>query len=462
MNKKILLFTLVLFISVGAICATEVSDNSDVITESQTTPTVEPTVNMIQNNDEIDENIKDGVQETQNTITYDSIITQDTTLDTSYNGKNIHIYGTDITVDASANLTNIALYVEATDSFITELNITNDNTKPIAITVMDQCSGIYIGDSNIEITSTTSGETKGIVVESADEIVISNNNITVNALPQSMGWSYDETTGEWISNLMVSGIIVDNSNTIEISDNNITVVNSTEYDSSTYDEYSTLEAVTVRNGSYNVDVTDNIINASGSNYIYAISLSKGVEDVDIMNNDINLIGMNYICGIQLDATNLSVVYNNTIKGYCNNSGEDIPSNESFAYGIVLTTTDYVDDILTNTNEVSNNNIYLNSTIAYGIELYKSDDTEIKNNNITLQGNAVLGIGLYNSSDNIINNNTVNRTNEVITVDWDELTEVLHADNSAIKISLGENNSLGTNYEYIITPANQNNNNQNFS
>lgn len=183
-----------------------------------------------------------------------------------------------------------------------------------------------------------------------------------------------------------------------ISKNNVKVYNSTNPDDSLY---STIEGITAPGKSNNILIINNNVTVTGGRFNYGINTLDRVNNTIIKDNNIHVTGHRYVNGIQMGnkATNCTITGNN-ITGICYNTTTFTDDNEPLAYGIITTS---MGGGRTNNITITNNNIQLNSSVIYGMEIYQTSNTTINNNTILGNGNYTMGIGLAHSEDNTIIN-----------------------------------------------------------
>ncbi|MDO5825638.1 MAG: hypothetical protein Q4Q22_04600, partial [Methanosphaera sp.] len=310
-----------------------------------------------------------------------------------------------ITSTTGAKLTNTAITLSGTNLQISNLKFENTNTNnPISIT---NSENVIINDNTITYRKETSGDTFVIYVAMSNYITITENQVNVTAYPQPMNWVKIPDTVLYPNYgfTRVSGILLNNTNYTDVTYNTVNV-NST---SNTVDHTisSTFDGISVINNSQSDIINNNNVNVNGSEYMYGISLSYYLISMTVNNNVITVNGTNHVAGIQATSTTESEFKSNTITGNCTATSGSTMSLEAFAYGIILSTELYQSPVCeTYNNEVDNNIINLNSTIAYGIELNNADYNNVTNNNVHTYGNVTMGIGLYNSSYNDLSGNTL--------------------------------------------------------
>jgi len=408
--KKVGLLLLILFVGISVVSASDDLDDNTLEQTYESQQVVESNSYDNIENTNINENLNDDEDTTPVTVTnanYDNVMSSlsnyDTiTFDDTFTGKTMNINApVTITATSTAQFTDSQISITVSGVTISNLNIENTDIDGSVITATNVNNIIL--DSNNIVTNNANNYEKaiGITFNNVNNSYIQNSNIIVSGYPQTMGW--DNTTGVWLSESQVTAIYMSQVNYINVTNNYVSVNNS----SLPVNDYTTVEGITLKTNSNYVNITNNEIYINGSNYVYAISLSNVVTHANISNNGILMISNNYLNGIQLDKTNHSYVYNNTILGYSIIESEYVPSYERVAYGIVVTTSNYMATSAESVNNtISSNSIILESTIIYAIELYMADEITIEYNEITAEGNVTIGIGLYNSSNNNISENII--------------------------------------------------------
>lgn len=338
------------------------------------------------------------------TVTPDTTLTvqNDTTYDFSgtFTNKNYNFENLDTVVFTSS--ANNAIFYNTTFTLsgknikISNLvfNNTNTNGNPITITSTNVSC---ISGNTINVFKNVSEETFGINVINSNYTCVCGNTINEVGVPQMMGWE----TG--VGAIKFSGIVFNNVNTSCIKGNTLNLQNvTTAYPFG----YSTMEAITVKGGSQNDTVKQNVITVTGSEYIYAISLSEFDNNITVEENNITLTGSNYICGVQLSSVTNSTVRKNKIEGTCSEESGQGASYEAFAYGVaVLTGTWGASTSEATGNIVEYNNVTLDSTVAYAYELSNVDNTIVRYNLANVTGRVVMALGIYNSTNCNITENT---------------------------------------------------------
>lgn len=414
-----------LLATVSAVCASDSIDDTDILTDTSTDVTSyvvseqsgssDNNIVNTENNYEKETPIRgatSGIITTNNISVTDAnqltTLNDDTTYDiqtdlnigtiTASNKNNVIITST-----TGAKLTNTAITLSGTNLQISNLEFDNTNTNnPISII---SANNVIINDNTINYRKETAGDTFGIYVAMSNYVTVTGNQVTVTATPQGMNWVTIPDT-ELYPNYgftRVSGILFNNTNNSDITYNTVNV-NSTD-DIVDYSIASTFDGIAVLNISESDIVNNNNVNVNGSEYMYGISLSYYLTSMNVNNNIITVNGTNHVAGIQATSTTNSKIKSNTITGNCTATSGLTMSYEAFAYGIILSTELYQSPVCeTYNNEIDNNIINLNSTIAYGIQLNNADYNDITNNNVHTYGNVTMGIGMYNSSYNDLTDN----------------------------------------------------------
>lgn len=421
---KVSLLGLLLVMCMSVAMAADVSEDttSEVATPQSTDTNNVDTTDYVSTEDN-DNEINKQVNPTRsyNPITVNTCIN-----DSTWDNQSYDVYSNvKITTNISQS-NNIAFNLNGNNITIDGLNIVNDETQPICINIASGSSDIKIINNNIAINNNASTETRAVYMFNATNVCVTNNTFDICAVPQSSGW--DNSTGVWLENMKVSAVKEELSNKVTINNNVITVSNSV----SSGDYFSSTDAITVKK-SENSLIDNNTITMSGSAYLYAISASYYCNNITAINNIINLTGNNYICGIQFSSTSNSKARNNQIIGTCTATSGACPSYEAFAYGIIsLTGTWGASTSEAVGNIICNNDVTLNSTIAYAYELSNAENNIICNNTATITGNVVMALGIYNSSYNNICYNTFTVTGNTITLN-DSIYEAVYPVTTGIKI-----------------------------
>ena len=404
--KKMMLFTLILFIGISIISATDINDTT-VAEQTQTDTLIESNVNEItsvQSDDIIKEN-NEQIETQTNTYTYTN---QEINInDSSYDGQTL-ILNDNVQVYSSNNqmINNITFTIAGNNVLIQNLNITNINQNNVVITVLNSSSNVNILNNNITTISnntTNPVEVKAVKVIDSSSVVISGNNMNVEGVPQENYWiNITSEQSNHVDTPFVDAVEVWNSEHVYVQNNNITVTNSTIPTIIN----STAKAIVYNNNTRNSTIYNNKINMTGFDYIHAISLCYEIDSVTVSYNDINMNGTNYVGGLFGDYVTYSSIIGNNITGNCHNTSSNIVSNESMAFGINIFTEDLMGDIDSIGVTISYNNITLNSTIAYGIEDYYVESFFINHNNITIDANKAVGIAISMQESCDISSNNI--------------------------------------------------------
>ena len=422
-TKGIFLGLLVLA-CMSVVVASDVVDNatSDTTYSSSTDTPVDTTTSDIASNDvstynnrqsnEIQNEEENEEEEEDDPYTFSN--TNLTITGNNYDGRTLILLDNVNVTSSNIQLAGTNFIISGNNVNLNGLNIVTYNYNVEAITITG--SNVTVNGTNIIAYKSETGKVNAISTFNTSNVTISNNNIYVSGVPQENNWTrISMTPSHSVDNPFVDAIEVWNSNYINIENNNITVKNSTI--SSIIN--STAKAIILNNNTRNSNITNNKININGFDFIHAISLCYNIDNVKIDNNEINMNGTNYIGGLFGDYVTNSIISENTITGECYNTSSNIASKESLAYGINIFTEDSInlDNPETSNITIAYNNIYLNSTIVYGIEGYFIESTSINNNDIILDANKAIGIAMalhqYSSitSNNIQINSHDDRTLE---------------------------------------------------
>lgn len=459
--NKLFLLSIIFFLAVGAVSATEVDDTtvdvSDI--ESVDTPQIIETTNTVSNVDNTELNELNTEEETQsctgrtysnpisitpnnyqddigNIYDYDAVEFSGTFTSTLTGGSISITSPIVFTSISGATFEDTQFVINSDDVTIKNLIIENDNNAYGAAITATGYDNVEVINNTITVTKTTTQETFGIKISNSNNTTVCKNIVNVSAVPQSMGW--DNSTGEWLGAVQVSGILYSNVNNSRINCNTVTVNDSSSF---TPFAWSTADGITVKGGSENTTVKNNNVNVTGSEYNYGISLSEFVKNITVYNNTITMETINQLCGIQLSAGTDSTIKGNKIYGNCTTITNTTASYEAFSYGIVVSTATYGASSSESYNiYIEDNEITLNSTIAYGIELNNVEETYVTNNTVNVTGNVVMALGIYNSSDISITDNTFYSTGDTITLS-DYIYDAIYPETTGIKINETSDNIL---------------------
>ena len=237
MNKNIkrmfFVLTLVtLLATVGAVCAADNLDDTNIITDTPADVTSNVVSEQSSSSDNKIVNTENNYKkETSNRGATSSITTtntisvtnanQLTTLndDTTYDIQTDLNIGTItatnknnviITSTTGAKLTNTAITLSGTNIQISNLEFDNTNTNnPISII---GANNVIINGNTINYRKETPGDTFGIYVAMSNYITVTDNQVTVTATPQGMNWIKIPDTVEYPNYgfTRVSGILFNN------------------------------------------------------------------------------------------------------------------------------------------------------------------------------------------------------------------------------------------------------------
>ncbi|WP_302853038.1 right-handed parallel beta-helix repeat-containing protein, partial [Methanosphaera stadtmanae] len=339
----------------------------------------------------------------------------------------------------NATFTNTSFELDDVNITIKNMKINNTDTTEYTIKSAGNNNKII---NNTIYTYNTNGKTAAIANTGGSNILISNNTVKV------YGPALTITYGSGTSIANTQGILsVGGENNI-ISKNNVKVYNSTNPDDSLY---STIEGITAPGKSNNILIINNNVTVTGGRFNYGINTLDRVNNTIIKDNNIHVTGHRYVNGIQMGnkATNCTITGNN-ITGICYNTTTFTDDNEPLAFGIITTS---MGGGRTNNITITNNNIQLNSSVIYGMEIYQTSNTTINNNTILGNGNYTMGIGLAHSEDNtIINNEMILYGNSNIKING--IVEEIRPANTGIQIQQNSHNTQIDNNTIIIKDIGQ--------
>ena len=339
----------------------------------------------------------------------------------------------------NATFTNTSFELDDVNITIKNMKINNTDTTEYTIKSAGNNNKII---NNTIYTYNTNGKTAAIANTGGSNILISNNTVKV------YGPALTITYGSGTSIANTQGILsVGGENNI-ISKNNVKVYNSTNPDDSLY---STIEGITAPGKSNNILIINNNVTVTGGRFNYGINTLDRVNNTIIKDNNIHVTGHRYVNGIQMGnkATNCTITGNN-ITGICYNTTTFTDDNEPLAFGIITTS---MGGGRTNNITITNNNIQLNSSVIYGMEIYQTSNTTINNNTILGNGNYTMGIGLAHSEDNtIINNEMILYGNSNIKIN--DIVEEIRPANTGIQIQQNSHNTQIDNNTIIIKDIGQ--------
>lgn len=376
----------------------------------------------------------------------------DTTYDFSgtFTGVNINYDNVNNVVFTSTN--NDATFINSTitlngdNIIVSNLVFDNTNTTGNPLTITGS-SNVAVNNNNFTVYKNIQEETYAINFINSNTSVVTNNNVNMAGAPQGVNWAAGGVVA-------FSGIVFSNVSDSYIDSNNLTIINSVPVDVT---DYSTMESITVRSASQDDVISRNKINITGSNYIYGISTSENSKNLMICKNNVTMNGTNLVSGIQLSSTNDSKVCSNKINGICTAESGNTTSKEAFAYGItVLTYTWHPKASEATGNIICNNDVTLNSTVAYAYELSIADNTIIRDNTANVIGRVVMALGIYNSSYCNITGNTFIVTGNTRNLDAGIYEAILPVTTGIKIVDDGNNNTQNitiTGNTIIVTDSN---------
>jgi hypothetical protein len=318
---------------------------------------------------------------------------------------------------------------DAGNNTITNITI---NTTGYDNAIFIEAEGVVIKNNKITITN-TDGITEGIKNE-ANNVIISNNIVNVYGAAIDVTWgSGDREDLPYTLGIYTSG----SNSTIE---NN--KVFATLAKDAVNENYGTIDGIEVQGDissiPSNITIRNNTVNVTDGRFVYAINVLRYLDNVKVIDNKISAYGERYVDGVQMGnyVTN-SIIENNDVYGYCFNKTEFDDDNEAIGFGIITTC---MGGGPSYNITVKNNKIVLNSTITYGIEVFKSFNCTYDSNNITGDGLYSMGIGISRCGDNNYTNNEINLTgNSLSTVNY--IVEDIRPANTGIHIQIEADNSI---------------------
>ena len=278
-----------------------------------------------------------------------------------------------ITGDNTAQIINGQILINSKNTTLKNIKI-NDTDATFNYAIQNNGENTLIDNNTVYISKTT-GIVNGIQ-NNADNVTIANNNVTVEGPSNNIPWSYDVSYADTIA------IITADSEDVLIENNTVTALHNNKTTPASTGTIYAIEAYGMT-----VTINNNTVVVYSPKYVYAIN-TVGCEDVYVTNNNIKATSERYIAGIQLGDAPDAEVLNNTINGVCANTTA-LTNEEAIGYGVIVQSIMGMCD-----NTIINNNIInINSTIAYGVEVFSSRYSNITNNNITLNGAYSIGVGL---------------------------------------------------------------------
>ena len=295
------------------------------------------------------------------------------------------------------------------------------------------------------------GINNAIRLEESDGAVIENN--TIDALIPAVNVKYDPTT--WDANVMSEGILVDSSDDVVLSNNKINV------------DYN--NAIGGANSIYAVEfvesdgalVSGNEITTKGKNYAYGLTMNG--DDFVVDSNDITTTGDYYANGIQISNPGSGDVIANNIEANAN--GVSYPV---YSYGTDVTYEDnnisgtansvYGMELFGTEETVKDNNIVTNGNFTIGVAS-ASKNLVLDNNTIvangTNEGTPTAGDSIKSETTGVkVVRGNVDITNNDILSNGET---AIKCDGSAISGNITDNNLVASQYtgdaSVTYTPGN---------
>ena len=446
--KKITLFVMILIVGLTVVSAADIVEDDDVTTTVEPAQT-EQTTNDVSTNVETLQKEK-TIKTQPNPVTISNNVTITTTNINNYNFKNWTVCtGVTVNADDGVSLTDVAINVAGNNVTLDGLTITTTDASNYIVNAAD-ITNLTVKNSALTISNTGAyDDTFGIYLKDVTNALIENSTITVNAPSRGMNWgSYTEGEGDdaytvYYSMPSVGAIVVDSSDNINITANTIDIDKSGNYTS-----YSTMPAIIFRNMTNNSYITENVISASGAQYVYGIMVADGANNLLIKNNTVASTGELYVAGIDASTANNTKVCKNIITAHSHYiSVYKGDGDESLAYGIISDerTTQGVN------NTICSNLIDVEGNVIYGIEVYRGCENIVCSNNITGYGSIAMGIALAHTNSSLIVNNIINITgnNTGYSYFYEEVTPV----NTGIILTNQSNNNLIQGNNITLTAIN---------
>ncbi len=303
-----------------------------------------------------------------------------------------------------------------------------DNGLADSYGILAEGSDIGIFFNNVTYAGNTTGDTINNAVNLIDCIdsAVDGNVFDISIPSCSVDWrEIPAASGNWVKFPISEGLVFTNCSDLILNNNNVTV-----NASSAVGDFDTIYCIDIKE-SENVNVTNNNIFGNGLSYIYGLYIEADESNVE--NNIFLLESENYANGIEIEASTNAAISNNYI---------DVES-PVVAYGIYSGMNG--GDLLAKYIE---NNIYVNSDIAYGMELCGSDEN-VGMNTITVVGNKTTGIAAKSESVNIFDNFIYalgdNLGNSTTTESFEPMTVGIHvvgSPRSLIEYNIINSNSRG--------------------
>ncbi|OED30485.1 hypothetical protein [Methanosphaera sp. WGK6] len=312
------------------------------------------------------------------------------------------------------------------------------------VTIINNYIHIINDDNMSYIEGSTNQVTEGIN-NLGDNVIIANNTVIVEGHDIDIDWTGGDRKG------LASTLGIMNFGGTNVLIENNTVV-ATKSKNCTGNSYGTIDGIEVKQGT-NVIVNNNKVNVSGSRFLYAVNALDALKNITISNNILNATGERYTDGIQV-GNNADQLYisGNNITCYCYNTTEYDQDNEAMAFGIITSTMGGFGP--TTKINVTNNNIKLNSTITYGIEIYSTSVSNVTNNNIINDGAYSMGISLAHSNNITVKDNNI-ETKGNSSQYINEIVEEIRPANIGIQIQQKSDNSTITKNTVITTDSGDN-------
>ena len=406
MNKKnIFIFVLILLVGMTAVSAADIADDDTTTAATIETPQVEQTNTEPIAQQEVQEIQKEKTlkEDSNEELPVPRVIDSDLTIDddnfADFNNVNWTVNGQVTVNGAGYQFTNVAINVVGDYVTLNNLKITtNNDTKLIDATGVKNLT-ITNSILNLRNEGTSSNnQAIGIDLTNTENITISSTTLQVEAPSQTQQW-YNTTPEDWYSVLEVSAILINNADNVTINQNTIRIINTTEKVVN-----STMPAITIKNGTENINVTFNDIYATGAHFVYGVMMNDGVTNAAIKNNTVTCVGPLYVAGIDASTATDSVVSGNLINPQSTGQATYNPDNseESLAYGIISNT--YITG--NQNNRICKNTINPQANVIYAIEVYRGNNITVCSNHINEWYNAVKSIGVafaFTNNSKIINN-----------------------------------------------------------
>ena len=287
----------------------------------------------------------------------------------------IIVYGNATITSNDIRATMTGICVMSGNAFISDNNIdvkdmgVYQNAEDDASVAICVYSNAEISGNNISYVGKTNGTYVNAVILAEDvDVKVYGNTIYANIMSCPIDWKL--ISGDYVPTLVSNCIFFQECDDLEFVGNDIIV----EYTNFTGSD-DTIYVVNAFKCN-NALIEGNIINAEGHSYIYGVVI-RG-ENFTISGNDINAYSdENYANGIDIGGESTGIVDSNGI----------YLSSPDVAYGIYA----YNWNMVGQSVDYTNNVIYCDAYVAYGMELLYGDGTLIDYNRIVLDGNYTIGI-----------------------------------------------------------------------